>query len=317
MRLQLDQAISTEMNEILSRARLSAEMLQMIKSALNADNKTGELFPWANLTLLSCECVSGVPDVALPGAIAMELFALAADIFDDIQDQDNDDLPWRKLTNANAINLAICLLMLCYEAVAKLSDNGRFREVSTILNRTGINAIDGQFQEFQYDSREQITLEQYFELVKRKSGSLTACACKIGATLGGGSEALILQLEQFGANLGIMSQIRNDLNDFLDFETKKDFINNKKTLPYVYLLSILQRQPERFKELTQLQGLGLDKFGNEERDYLRQIAIDEGVAQYCKVMYEIFRQRAFDIMMAIPVQEKGKEKLIKLVEESV
>ncbi|MHB8125912.1 MAG: polyprenyl synthetase family protein [Desulfitobacteriaceae bacterium] len=317
MSILLDQAISTEINEILSRAQLNMEMLHMIKSALNVESKTGELFPWANLTLLSCECVSGVSEVALPGAIGMELFALAADIFDDIQDQDNDDLPWRKLSNANAINLAICLLMLSYEAVSKIPDNGLFREVSTILNRTGIRAIDGQFQEFQFDSREQVALEQYFELVKRKSGSLTACACKIGATLGGGSEALVWQLDQFGTNLGIMSQIRNDLNDFLDFEKKNDFINNTKTLPYVYLLCILQGQPERFQELTQLQGQGLHRFGNEEREYLKQIAIAEGVAHYCKVMYEIFRHKAMDIMMAIPVLEKGKEKMIKLVEESV
>lgn len=317
MSLQLEQAISTEINEILSRTQLNAEMLHLIKSALNAERKTGELFPWANLTLLSCECVSGVPEVALPGAIAMELFALAADIFDDIQDQDNDDLPWRKLPNSNAVNLATCLLMLSYEAVANISDNRLFREVSTILNRTGIIAIEGQFQEFQYNCREQISLEQYFELVKRKSGSLMACACKIGATLGGGSDALVFQLDQFGTNLGIMSQIRNDLNDFLDFEKKKDFLNNTKTLPYVYLLSMLQRQPERLKELTQLQGQGLHGFGNEKREYLKQIAIDEGVAHYCKVMYEIFRQKALEIMMAIPVLEKGKEKMIKLVEKSV
>ncbi len=317
MSLQLDQVISTEINTILSRAQLNAEMLQMIKSSLNTYSKTGELFPWVNLTLLSCECVSGITEVALPGAIGMELFALAADILDDIQDQDNDDLPWRKLTNANAINLAICLLMLSYEAVSNIPDYGLSREVSTILNRTGIRAIDGQFQEFQYDSREQVSLEQYFELVKRKSGSLTACACKIGATLGGGSEALVLQLEQFGTNLGIMSQIRNDLNDFLDFETKKDFINNTKTLPYVYLLSILQGQPKRFKALTQLQGKGQQGFGNEERESLKQMAIDEGVAHYCKVMYEIYRQKATDIIKALPVLEKCKEKMIKLVEESV
>ncbi|MFZ3132658.1 MAG: polyprenyl synthetase family protein [Desulfosporosinus sp.] len=317
MSLQLEQVISTEINEILNRTPLDVEMLHLIKSALIAQSKTSELFPWANLTLLSCECVGGEPEDALPGAIAMELFALAADILDDIQDQDNDDLLWRKLSNANALNLAICLLLLSYEAAANISVNGLFREVSTILNRMGISAINGQFQEFQYERREQITLEQYFELVKRKSGSLTACACKIGATLGGGSEALVFQLEQFGVNLGIMSQIRNDLNDFLDFETKKDFLNHTKTLPYVYLLSMLQRQPERFQKLTQLPGQELNRLGNEEREYLKQIAIEEGVAHYCKVMYEIFRRKAMEIMMAIPVLEESKEKMIKLVKESV
>jgi competence protein ComQ len=318
MSLQLDQVISTEINRILIRAQLNTEMLNTIKSSLNADSKTGELFRWAHLTLLSCECVDGIVEDVLPGAIGMELFALAADIFDDIQDQDNDDLPWRKLPDANAINLATCLLMLSFDAVSTIMNNELFRKVITCLNRTGISASNGQFQEFLYDDREQVTLEQYFELINQKSGSLTACACKIGATLGGASEAVVSQLEQFGRNFGIISQISNDLNDFLDITRKKDFINNKKTLPYVYLLNILQGETaERFKELTQIEGKGLHKFGNKELEFLKKIAVEEGVVQYCKVMYEIFRQKAMDIIMAIPVPEKRKEKMIKLVGESV
>lgn len=223
MSLQFDQVIATEINQILNRAQLNPEMLNTIKSALNADCQSGELFRWAHLTLLSCEYVSGKSEVALPGAIAMELFALAADIFDDIQDQDNDNLPWRKLSDANAINLALCLLMLCFEAVSVIPDNQLSRDISAIFHRTGITASNGQFRECLYDNRQQITLEQYFEIVKQKSGSLTACACRIGAILGGAQEAVTGQLKQFGTNFGIMSQISNNLNDFLDFTRKKDF----------------------------------------------------------------------------------------------
>lgn len=317
MDLELDQAISIGINKILKRAQLSSEMLRVINTSLDADNKTGELYKWAHLTLLSCDCVGGEHEVALPGAIAMELFALAADIFDDIQDQDNDDLPWRKLPNANVVNLATCLLMLGYEAVSTIPNSGLFREVSQILNRTGIIASDGQFQEFLYDSRK-VSLEQYFEVVKKKSASLTACACKIGATLGGAPESLVLQLDQFGTNFGIMSQIRNDLNDFLSFEKKKDFINNRKTLPYVYLLTILKGDAaERFRELTQRGIKGLPSIGNQEREYLKQIVLDEGVVHYCTVMYEIFRQKAVESLRAISVLEKRKEKMIKLVKESI
>ncbi|OLN25546.1 polyprenyl synthetase family protein [Desulfosporosinus metallidurans] len=321
MDLQLDQVITAEINKILTRVQLSIEMIVMINSSLNADSKTGELFKWAHLTLMNCECVGGVPEVALPGAIAMELSALAADIFDDIQDQDNDDLPWRQIPPANALNLAICLSMLSSEAVSTLpddKDSRLYREVSQILSHMWITASDGQFQEVLFDTCEQVALDQYFELVKRKSGSLTTCACKIGATLGGASESLVLQLEQFGTNLGIMSQIRNDLNDFLNFEKKKDFVNHKKTLPYVYLLNVLKgKTAKQFKELTQIEAKGLMGFGKEEQDYLKQLAIDEGAVHYCRVMYEIFREKAKEIIQAIPVPEKRKEKMIKLVEESV
>lgn len=318
MSFQLDQTISIEMNKILSRLQLNAEMLDMINLSLNADDKTGELFKWANLTLLICECVSEIPVIALPGAIAMEFFALAADIFDDIQDQDNDDLPWRKLPDANAINLATCLLMLGFEAISTIMNNKLFREVNIVLHRTGINASNGQFREFIYNVREQITLEQYFELIKQKSGSLTACACKIGSILGGAPDALVEQFEQFGVNLGIMCQIRNDLNDFLNYTKKSDFVNNTKTLPNVYLLNILRDETaERFKELTQTKGKGLRRLGNEELRYLKNLAVNEGAVHYCKVMYEIFRQKAKEIITGMPIPEKRKEKMIKLVGESV
>jgi len=318
MNLQQNRAISREINKILTRAQLSPEMLRMINTSLNADNKNGELFKWAHLTLLSCDCVGGLDEVGLPGAIAMEFFALAADIFDDIQDQDNDNLPWRKLPNSNAINLATCLLMVGYEAISSIPDNKLFREVSQILTRTGVISSDGQSQEFLYDRIEKVSLEQYFEVVKRKSGSLTACACKIGATLGGASEGLVNQLAQFGTNLGIMSQIRNDLNDFLSFEKKKDFVYNRKTLPYVYLLTILKGdEAERFKELTRIQRRNSQGFGKEELEYLKQLTYNEGAVHYCTVMYEIFRQKSRDVIMAIPILEKRKEKMIKIVEEII
>jgi len=117
MNLQLDQVITAEINKILAGTQLSNEMIVMVNASLNADSKTGELFKWAHLTIMNCECVGGMSEVALPGAIAMELSALAADIFDDIQDKDNDDLPWRQIPTANAINLAICLSMLSCKAV--------------------------------------------------------------------------------------------------------------------------------------------------------------------------------------------------------
>jgi len=317
MNIQLDHVITAKINEILMRNELSAEMTQMIQSSLNAESKKGELFKWAHLTIMSCECVCEDSEVALPGAIAMELSALAADIFDDIQDQDNDDLPWRQIPPASALNLAICLSMLSHEVVSTILDGKLFREVSQVLNHMWITASDGQLQEVLLDTCEQVTLEQYFELVKRKSGSLTAAACKIGATLGGASESVVLQFEQFGTNLGIISQIRNDLNDFLHFEDKNDFVNNRKTLPYVYLLNILQGEKAvQFKELTQIKSKGIQKFGKEEQDRLKQLTIDEGAVHYGRVMYEIFRQASMEIMQAIPLPEKRKEKMIKLVEKS-
>ncbi|NLI91570.1 MAG: polyprenyl synthetase [Peptococcaceae bacterium] len=318
MNPRLDQVIFREIDKILKKTRLGTEMDRMIRVSLNAESKTGELFKWAHLTCMSCKCVGGNEEAALPGAMAMEFFALAADIFDDIQDKDHEDLPWRKIPEANAINLATCLLMLSSEAISSIKDDRVFREISTTLYRTGIIASNGQFREFLYEGQQQVTLEQYFEMVRQKAGSLTSCACKIGAILGGAPKELVELLAELGIYFGIKSQIWNDLNDFLDFSKKKDFICNKKTLPYVYLLNTLKdEKAEQFKELTQWKGQGIHKFGNEEKEKLKLIATEEGVTPFCTVMYEIYRQKAQEILEGISVPEKQKEKMKELVEEIV
>ncbi|HHY27093.1 MAG TPA: polyprenyl synthetase [Desulfitobacterium dehalogenans] len=318
MNLQLDQIFLKEIDSTLTKVRLGAEMDRMIRACLNADSPTGELFRWAHLTRMSCECAGGELEAVLPGAIGMEFFALALDIFDDVQDQDNEHMPWRQLPDAQAINLAICLLMLSDEAISVIPDNRMLREVAATLHCTGIRASHGQFQEFLFDGRQQVSFEQYFEMAGQKAGSLAACACRIGAVLGGAEETVVHSLEQFGINLGILNQIKNDLNDFLDFSRKKDFVNNKKTLPYVYLLNTLKDETaERFKELTQGGSEGSHGFGDKEREYVRQLAAEEGVSQYCTVMFEIYCQKAREILEGIPVPEKYKENMKELVGESV
>ena len=73
----------------------------------------------------------------------------------------------------------------------------------------------------------------------------------------------------------------------------------------------------QFKELTQIEDKGSQRFGKEEQEYLKQLAIDERVVHCCRVMYEIYREKATKIIQAIPIPEKRKEKMIKLVEEGV
>lgn len=244
----------------------------------------------------------------------MELYALAADILDDIQDQDNNGLPWRKVHFAQAINIATCMLVLSYKALSTISNRDHFVEVSDVLNQIGLQASDGQFQEFSNDSKESIPLEDYFEIIKKKSGGFTAGACKIGAILGGADQRLIDQLEQFGMCLGVMSQVKNDLDDFLNLEIKRDFVRGRKTLPFVYLLNVLnEEKAEELKCLRALANNELDKFGPKEREQLRELVINEGAIHYCLVMYELYKERAIETLKDIPLSEKRKEKLIKLV----
>jgi len=237
---------------------------------------------------------------------------LAADILDDIQDQDNNNLPWRKVPAALAINLATCILVLSYTALSRLSKRRHFEEASNVLNQMGLQACDGQFQEFSNDCEESILPSEYFSTIMKKSGGLTAGACKIGAILGGTDQTTISQLEQFGMNLGVMNQIENDRAVFLNFDDKTDFARGRKTLPFVYLLNVLNEEKvKELKFLSSLANQGLDKFGRKEREQISKLVMHEGTVHYCSVMYELYKQRAIESLDDIAILNIRKEKLIE------
>ncbi|SHJ13177.1 competence protein ComQ [Desulfosporosinus lacus DSM 15449] len=302
-----------KMKHLLSESELSINVVTIINNWLDYNYEIRKRFAWAQLTLTVCDSAGGNFEVGLQGAVAMELYALAADILDDIQDQDNNALPWRKVPLGQAINLATCILVLSYKALSNISSS-HFEDVSNVFNQMGLQACDGQFQEFSNDIKESISLKEYFSIIMKKSGSITAGACKIGAILGNADQTQINQLEQFGINLGVMSQIKNDLADFLDLETKNDFVSGRKTLPLVYLLEVLSKEKaEELKSLSSLAKTSPDQFGSKEKEQLKKLVINEGTIHYSLVMHELYKQRAIEIIAGISITKKGKEKLIKLV----
>jgi len=310
----MDQIVATQIELLLTESGLSVDVVSIINSWLDYNFGTKRKYVWAELTLAICDCASGVLEIGLQGAVAMELYALAADILDDIQDQDNNDLPWRKVPAAQAINLATCILVLSYKALSSISDRRHFKGVSNALNQMGLQACDGQFQELSNDCKASIQLEEYFSTIMKKSGSFTAGACKIGAILGNADQLFIDRLEQFGMNLGVMSQVKNDLVDFLNLETKHDFVSGRKTLPLVYLLNVLSEyKTEELKRLSSLANKRSDKFGPIEREKLRELVINEGTIHYCLVICELYKQRAIETLNDITISKKRKEKLIELV----
>jgi len=312
--MNMDQMIAKEIKLLLTESGLSKDVVCIINSWLDSNYRIKGRYGWAQLTLMTCDSTGGGSDVGLQGAVAMELYALAADILDDIQDQDNNDLPWRIVLPAQAINLATCILVLSYKALSTISNRRYFEDVSNALNQMGLQACDGQFQESLNDSKDKISLEEYFEIIKQKSGGLTAGACKIGAILGGADQTLVDQLEQFGMSLGVMSQIKNDIHDFLNFETKSDFARGRKTLPFVYLLNVLNEiESEELRCLSTLAIKDLDEFGSKERGRLRELMVNEGTIHYYSVIYEMYKQRAMEILEGITISENRKEKLIQLV----
>lgn len=313
--MDTNQRIKREIELLLLEYRLSGDTVQTIKEWIqirNMDSKTP--YPWAQLILTIGDTLCATPDACLPGATAMELYTMAADILDDIEDQDNDELPWRKVSTAEAINMATCILFLSFKALTIIKNPRYYRQVNDTFQHMGLVACEGQSEEFSDEKKEVISLDRYFETVKKKSGVLTSGACKIGAILANCNEDLIRNLEQFGEKIGMFSQVKNDLHDFLKLETKSDFIKGKKTLPMVYLTRVLhENAAEELQYLCSLAQQDCHRFSLEGGKRLHQLIIQEGAVQYCAVICTMFKQQALDILDGMEITEEQRRKLSKLV----
>jgi competence protein ComQ len=318
----LDEQITAEISKILSASMTDTYMRKIIFSYYESPGLKGssswQRYKWAELTFAIAELFNDNKEPILPGAIAMELFALAADIFDDIQDQDNHQMPWGKIPVAQAISLANSLLFISYQTLLSVGNLEHLRQLVQIFNQTGLKASAGQYREFGELTKSCSSVDQYIEIISKKSGSFPECACKIGGVLAGAPQKTVDELGELGINIGIIAQISNDLRDILDFHNKSDFINKKQTLPFLYLLDVLEG--ERAAELEHLitTASSVPKaFTQKEQQRLSLFIHEEGAIHYCLVFQEMFRQQALILLQQIQTSDEQKRKLEMLIDNIV
>jgi len=115
------------------------------------------------------------------------------------------------------------------------------------------------------------------------------CACHVGALLAEVSQELIDLYVLFGHNLGMASQIANDLQGIID---GRDIANKKVTLPVIYALAHTQGNAHRQLELA---------FTNSHKpldniNQTREILFASGAIYYTTILMELYKQYAEDAL---------------------
>ena len=109
------------------------------------------------------------------------------------------------LSGDNMLVLAFQYMMQC--------DEGKLPAVMRIFARTAIEIDEGQQYDIDFETRNDVTEDEYIEMIRLKTSVLLACALQIGATLAGASEKDIQALYRFGENLGLAFQLQDDYLD--------------------------------------------------------------------------------------------------------
>jgi len=166
------------------------------------------------LTVLGAEAVGADAQLAVPGAVAVELIHNFSLIHDDIIDRDETrrhrPTVWALWGIGDAIVAGEALQSLAFEHLLAQPGPGTLPAARSLATATG-KMIEGQAQDIALDKAETASLEQCVEMEGNKTGALLACSAAIGATLAEAPGQAVEALHEFGWNLGVSFQAIDDL----------------------------------------------------------------------------------------------------------
>lgn len=196
---------------------------------------------------------------AVSQAVAIELFHNFTLIHDDIMDnaplRRGQETVHEKWDQNIAILSGDALLIKAYQ---KLAENAaeHLADLLEVFNRTALEVCEGQQMDMDFEERIDVSISEYIEMIRLKTSVLLGGALEIGAIMGDASESDRKHLKQFGENIGIAFQIKDDILDLYADPDKfgkqvgGDVIANKKTILFLSALSVASGpQREVLKQL--------------------------------------------------------------------
>lgn len=192
------------------------------------------------LSLLAAEAAGASAETGVPGAVAVELVHNFSLLHDDLMDGDEQrrhrDTVWKVHGPAQAILVGDALFALACELLLDLETPEAARAARRLSTATR-KLIDGQAQDISYEHRESVTVAECLEMEGNKTGALLACACSVGAVLGGAADDAADALERYGLHLGLAFQAVDDVLGIwgepavTGKQTWSDLRQRKKSLP--------------------------------------------------------------------------------------
>ena len=190
------------------------------------------------LVLMACEAVGGDIEKAIMPAVGLEMYHNFTLLHDDVMDK--ADIRRGKPTvhvkwdDKTAILSGAAMLTMATQLIAR-DDAAVMPQVMELFNRTAMEIYEGQQYDMDFESRGDVTVEEYIAMIRLKTSVLLGCACKMGALIGGADEATAQRFYEIGENLGLAFQLQDDMLDVWGDEATfgkaigGDIMNNKKT----------------------------------------------------------------------------------------
>ncbi len=194
------------------------------------------------LILLMAKNFGRVSGTTLHAAVGLELLHTASLVHDDVVDESSERRGQASVNalydNKVSVLVGDFILSTALLYVSKTHSEAIVRRLSEL----GRTLSDGEILQLTNIQNKEITEEAYYEIIRRKTAALFEACAAIGAESAGACREDVEAAKQFGQNLGIIFQIRDDIFDYYDSKeigkpTGNDMLEGKLTLPVIHALN--------------------------------------------------------------------------------
>lgn len=270
------------------------------------------------LMMMTADAFGGNAEAASIPAAGIEMYHNFTLLHDDVMDN-SDTRRGRPSVHAKwDVNTAILsgdtMLTLATQMISKVEDR-ILRGVLDTFNEMAIRVYEGQSLDMQFETSDDVTIEDYTRMIMDKTGALIGASAKIGAMIGGASEKDAEKMYEFGMMLGVAFQIQDDWLDVFGDSTTfgkpvgGDINNNKKSFLMLSGLNAGGAESEALREAINLPA-GPTKVKVVTRLYEKM-----GLSELCKKEIGRYSAKALTALKATDMSEESKEPFRKLVEK--
>tara|TARA_A100001388_G_scaffold277254_1_gene267653 strand:+ start:3509 stop:4474 length:966 start_codon:yes stop_codon:yes gene_type:complete len=261
------------------------------------------------------ELLGGKISDTLPAAAALEIFHNFTLAHDDIMD--NSMLRRGKKTinskwdNNTGILSGDVMLIISYEVLNQYQDS-KYIHLSKKLTEISRLVCEGQQADMDFASKNDITENEYFEMIKNKTAVLIGCSFMFGGIVAEANDLNTNLLYEIGLNLGIAFQLEDDLLDCFGDQEKfgkkigGDIIEKKKTLLYLFTNSNLE--PKKKLEFENIFNSN-EIVESEKINSIKLFYETSGALKYVKNKVKVYFDKADQLINKLELDNDTKRKL--------
>lgn len=251
-----------------------------------------------------------------PAAIAIEVFHNFTLLHDDIMDRADlrRGIPTihKKYGENTAILSGDAMSIMAFRYLAQ-TGSSKLPQLLDLFSTTALEVCEGQQYDMEFETRDDVTIGQYIEMIRLKTAVLIAAALKIGAILAGAPDREADLLYDYGINIGLAFQLQDDWLDVYGDEAtfgKKiggDILENKKTFLLLKALELSQGENQ-----TRLQ-YWLDTPETDAREKIAgvtRIYTESGAAAEAQSMMKYYHDKALVCLSQLNLPKEDQSELV-------